>query len=251
MPSHPVTPAGVQMPAAALSPTAVQTSGTAPGAVAASGSAAPSAAPANAPHDPKIWAAAQKFEAMAIGQLLAPMFDTVDLSKTKFGGGQGESAWKPMMVDAIGKQIEAHGGFGLAQPVYAAMLRAQETSAPAGGAPAGAAHAGGAQGGGGQGGGTTHAANTHGGGTYIASPAAGSAAGGLAQAGLAQAGVAQAGSALTGSAQTGVAQPGSALAGGSRPAGVPASCVQTGAAGQTAPDVHQPANRVQPQGKTQ
>jgi flagellar protein FlgJ len=110
----------------------------------------PSADP-DAPLDPKIWQAAQKFEAMAIGQMLAPMFDTVDLSKTKFGGGQGESAFKPMMIDAIGKQMAAHGGFGLAQPIYAAMLRAQEgraQQAPAqqgpaqqGSAQAGPAHA--------------------------------------------------------------------------------------------------------------
>lgn len=92
--------------------------------------------------NPRIWAAAKKFEAMAIGQLLAPMFDTVDTAHSLFGGGDAESSWKPMLVEAIGKQIEAHGGLGLAQPVYAAMLRAQEgrtqqAGAPAGGAPAG------------------------------------------------------------------------------------------------------------------
>ena len=101
-------------------------------------------APRDAPVDPKIWQAAKKFEAMAIGQLLAPMFDTVDTAHSLFGGGEAEATWKPMLVDAIGKQIEAHGGFGLAQPVYAAMLRAQEgraqqASAAAGGAPAGGA----------------------------------------------------------------------------------------------------------------
>jgi flagellar protein FlgJ len=113
--------------------------------------APPRSADTDTPLDPKIWQAAQKFEAMAIGQMLAPMFDTVDLSKTKFGGGQGEAAFKPMMIDAIGKQMAAHGGFGLAQPIYAAMLRAQEgraQQAPAqqgpaqqGSAQAGPAHA--------------------------------------------------------------------------------------------------------------
>ncbi len=86
-------------------------------------------APGGASADRKIWEAAKKFEAMAIGQLLAPMFDTVDTSHSLFGGGEAESTWKPMLVDAIGKQIEGHGGFGLAQPVYAAMLRAQEAGA--------------------------------------------------------------------------------------------------------------------------
>jgi Rod binding domain-containing protein len=79
-----------------------------------------------AARDPKIWQAAQNFEAMAIGQMLAPMFDTVDVAHSKFGGGEAEAAWRPMLVDAIGKQMAAHGGFGLAQPIYAAMLRAQE-----------------------------------------------------------------------------------------------------------------------------
>jgi len=89
------------------------------------------------PLDPKIWQAAKKFEAMAIGQLLAPMFDTTDVAHSLFGGGDAEAAWQPMMIDAIGKQIEAHGGFGLAQPVYAAMLRAQEGGAHAAGLPKG------------------------------------------------------------------------------------------------------------------
>jgi hypothetical protein len=31
-----------------------------------------------------------------------------------------------MLVDAIGRQMAAHGGIGLAVPVFNAMLRAQE-----------------------------------------------------------------------------------------------------------------------------
>jgi len=93
----------------------------------------------DAPLDAKVWQAAQSFEAMAIGQMLAPMFDTVHVADSKFGGGQGEAAWQPMMIDAIGKQMEAHGGFGLAQPIYAAMLRAQEGRAQPGPAQAGRA----------------------------------------------------------------------------------------------------------------
>ena len=74
----------------------------------------------------KIWQAARDFEAMAIGQLLQPMFDTVDFAHSAFGGGAAEAAWRPMLVDAIGKQMAAHGGIGLATPVFDAMLRAQE-----------------------------------------------------------------------------------------------------------------------------
>ena len=74
----------------------------------------------------KLWQAACNFEAMAVGQMLQPMFSTVDLAHSAFGGGAAEAAWQPMLVDAIGKQMAAHGGIGLATPVFNAMLRAQE-----------------------------------------------------------------------------------------------------------------------------
>lgn len=75
----------------------------------------------------KIAAAAQQFEAMALGQLLAPMFDTVNTSKGLFGGGDGEAAWKPMLVSELAKNVAAHGGLGLARPIMQQMLRLQET----------------------------------------------------------------------------------------------------------------------------
>ncbi|MGI4952372.1 MAG: rod-binding protein [Janthinobacterium lividum] len=77
----------------------------------------------------KIAASAQQFEAMAIGQFIAPMFDTVDSSKGLFGGGEAEAAWKPMMVSELAKQIARQGGFGLAQPVMQQMMRLQEAAA--------------------------------------------------------------------------------------------------------------------------
>ena len=79
----------------------------------------------------KIEKVAQDFEAMAIGQLLAPMFDTVDTAHGMFGGGAGEETWKPMLIAEFGKHIAAHGGFGLAAPIMAAMIRMQELQ-PAG-----------------------------------------------------------------------------------------------------------------------
>ena len=75
--------------------------------------AAPLARPV-VPADPaKLRKAAQDFEAMAIGQFLQPMFETVDTGHS-------------LMVQEMGKQIAAHGGLGLAEPVYQAMLRMQE-----------------------------------------------------------------------------------------------------------------------------
>ena len=54
------------------------------------------------------------------------MFNTVDIAHSMFGGGEAEETWRPMLVDAIGKQMAAQGGIGLAAPVFNVMLRAQE-----------------------------------------------------------------------------------------------------------------------------
>lgn len=75
-----------------------------------------------------IAAAAQAFEGQTLGQLFAPMFETVDSADGAFGGGAGEAAWRPMLTDAIGKAVAAHGGLGLAAPVMQQLLRAQEAA---------------------------------------------------------------------------------------------------------------------------
>ena len=74
----------------------------------------------------RAWHAAQEFEAMALKQLLTPMFDTVDTSTGPFGGGEGEQAFKPFLTDAIAHQMESRGGLGLAVPVWHQMLLMQE-----------------------------------------------------------------------------------------------------------------------------
>lgn len=79
------------------------------------------------PADPaKAWKAARDFEAMALGEFLKPMFETVDTKKNLFGGGDAEKTWKPMLIDEVGKQIAASGGLGLTGPIHDAMLRMQE-----------------------------------------------------------------------------------------------------------------------------
>ena len=70
---------------------------------------------------------AQEFEALAVAQMLQPMFNTVDTSKGLFGGGKGEAAWKPMMVEEMGKMLAKSGGIGIADAVLKEMLRMQET----------------------------------------------------------------------------------------------------------------------------
>ncbi len=70
--------------------------------------------------------AAQAFEANMLGELLKPMFDTVDSAHGLFGGGDGEATWRPMLTEQLAKHIAAHGGLGLAGPVLRQMLHAQE-----------------------------------------------------------------------------------------------------------------------------
>ncbi len=77
----------------------------------------------------KIMKAAQDFEAMALGQFLAPMFETLDQSKSPFGGGAGEAPWRSMMVTEMAKGVAQHGGLGLARPIMQQMLRMQEAAA--------------------------------------------------------------------------------------------------------------------------
>lgn len=79
------------------------------------------------PADPaKLWKTARDLEAVALGEFLKPMFDTVDSKQNIFSGGDAEKTWRPMMIDEIAKQIAASGGLGLAAPIHDAMLKMQE-----------------------------------------------------------------------------------------------------------------------------
>jgi Rod binding domain-containing protein len=84
------------------------------------------AAGAAQPDTQKLRRAAQDFTAVALNELLKPMFDTADTAAGPFGGGAAEAAFKPMMVSEIAKQIAGSGGLGLTEPVFQQMLRLQE-----------------------------------------------------------------------------------------------------------------------------
>ena len=80
----------------------------------------------HAPDMARIEKAAEDFTAVALGALLKPMFEAADDDSNPFGGGAGEKAWRPMMVDEIAKAIAHQGGYGLSAPVAQAMLHMQE-----------------------------------------------------------------------------------------------------------------------------
>jgi Rod binding domain-containing protein len=89
---------------------------------------APDAAQLAQPRIAKLWKSAQSFEAMALGELLGPMFDTVDSAHGPFGGGDGEATWRPMLTQEMARRIAAGGGLGLAVPVFHQMLQMQEAA---------------------------------------------------------------------------------------------------------------------------
>jgi peptidoglycan hydrolase FlgJ len=86
------------------------------------------AQPAPAPRDPKIWQAAEDFEAVLLGQLTRHMFDTKGVGNDSFKGGFAEDTWQSMLSEQMGKEIAKRGGVGLADSVYREMLRMQEGS---------------------------------------------------------------------------------------------------------------------------
>jgi Rod binding domain-containing protein len=88
-----------------------------------------------APDPSAAWTAARNFEAVALGEFLAPMFAGTDLSASPFGGGEAEQTWQSMFVTELGKQVERSGGLGIAQTVYATILRMQEAEQKTGSSP--------------------------------------------------------------------------------------------------------------------
>ncbi len=73
--------------------------------------------------DPRMRAAAQRFEAQALGSLLG--FAVGEPSRNAFSGGAAESQWRPMLVEAWAKGWAARGGVGISGAVLNEMLRIQ------------------------------------------------------------------------------------------------------------------------------
>lgn len=98
-------------------PIAVQTSSPIP----VARQAAPSAR-AEAP--PEIRRVAEEFEAMALAEMLGPMFEALDTDGLG-GGGFGEQMFRPMMVQQYAHNIARSGGIGLADSIIAELMRIQ------------------------------------------------------------------------------------------------------------------------------
>jgi Rod binding domain-containing protein len=71
---------------------------------------------------------AQEFEAQAVAAMFQPVFAALP-TDGPFGGGQAEAQWRPMLVDAITRDLARAGGLGIGDAVYRELLRAQERAA--------------------------------------------------------------------------------------------------------------------------
>ncbi|MEQ1752910.1 MAG: rod-binding protein [Micropepsaceae bacterium] len=83
-----------------------------------------------APHLPgtasrKLEAASKDFESVFLSQMLQTVWDTVPTDGA-MGGGMGESVFRSLMIQDIGKQMAQQGGIGLASNVKSELLRMQE-----------------------------------------------------------------------------------------------------------------------------
>lgn len=69
--------------------------------------------------------AAESFEAFFISQMLSNMFSGIE-TDSLFGGGQGETVFRSLMIDEYGKSVAASGGVGIADSVLREIIRLQE-----------------------------------------------------------------------------------------------------------------------------
>jgi Rod binding domain-containing protein len=68
--------------------------------------------------------AAQDFESVFLGQMVEQMYAGLD-AKGPFGGGFAEQTYRSLLNQEIGRQMAAGGGVGLADAVYAEMVKLQ------------------------------------------------------------------------------------------------------------------------------
>jgi flagellar protein FlgJ len=73
----------------------------------------------------KLDEAAKDFESVFLSQMLQTVWDTVPTDGV-MGGGSGESIFRSLMIQDIGRQMANQGGIGLAPGIKAELLNLQE-----------------------------------------------------------------------------------------------------------------------------
>ncbi len=75
----------------------------------------------------KIDKTAKSFESSFLSTMLGQMFEGTEI-EAPFGGGQGESAFRSFLMDAMGKSMTDRGGIGISGMVTNEMLKMQGLS---------------------------------------------------------------------------------------------------------------------------
>jgi len=86
--------------------------------------ARPTLQPPAAAKADQIQAVAEEFEAVFLSEMLAPIFERLETDQLG-GGGAGERAFRPMLVQEYAKAIAQSGGVGVADAVARELLRLQ------------------------------------------------------------------------------------------------------------------------------
>jgi Rod binding domain-containing protein len=72
-------------------------------------------------------AKAEQFEQMFIHSMLEQLYADMPVNEIT-GGGHAESQWRGLLLDEYAKSMTQRGGIGIADSVYADLLRLQESS---------------------------------------------------------------------------------------------------------------------------
>lgn len=73
----------------------------------------------------RIHRTAEDFEAVFLGEMLSPMFESLETDGL-FGGGSGERMYRSLLVQEYGKSLARNGGVGIADAVTRQVLALQE-----------------------------------------------------------------------------------------------------------------------------
>lgn len=73
----------------------------------------------------KTKASAKQFEGVFISEMLSHMFEGTE-TDPEFGGGQGETMFKSLLVNEYGKQMSQGKGIGIADQLQKMMINIQQ-----------------------------------------------------------------------------------------------------------------------------
>ena len=70
---------------------------------------------------------AEDFEAVFLSTVISRMFESIPVDGP-FGGGHAEATYRSFLADEYGAELSRQGGVGIADAVYADLLRLQEAN---------------------------------------------------------------------------------------------------------------------------